>query len=221
MTRLPIHGLVLAGGKSVRMGEDKALLQFYGRPMVEIAVEKLRSVCEEVGIVGNRDDLGEFAAVVREGRDGVGPVAGIEAGLHATGQRWVMFVPVDVPLLPVEVLRRWASETLAEEPSGLVASYLIANGVRQPAFNLFRADCLPVVSGAIEAGKRRLNDLLDAAGDREGCRSAWYDAGQLGMAEATEAQVEHWFANVNTPEDLAQAEQWAALRSALHPMEYR
>ena len=82
-TKLPVHGFVLAGGKSSRMGTDKALLEFCGRPLVEIAVEKLREFCAEVSIAGNRDDLSVFAPVAHETRVDCGPAAGIEAGLKA------------------------------------------------------------------------------------------------------------------------------------------
>ena len=73
---LPVHGFVLAGGGSTRMGEDKALLRLGGRPMVAIAVETLRSLCENVSIAGNRPDLSGLAAVVLETRKGCGPAAG-------------------------------------------------------------------------------------------------------------------------------------------------
>src|ERR1700761_8141432 len=100
---LPVHGFVLAGGKSSRMGRDKALLTFRGRPMVEIAVEKLRGFCSAVSIAGNREDLSSFAPVVTETRVDCGPAAGIEAGLQACTELWAMFVPVDVPLVPGEL----------------------------------------------------------------------------------------------------------------------
>ena len=119
---LPVHGFVLVGGKSSRMGVDKALLPFAGRPMVEIAVAKLREFCADVSVAGNREDLAGSAPVVREDRVDVGPAAGIEAGLKAAGQEWVMFVPVDVPLVPGELLRRWAEAVMAK---GCVASYLV------------------------------------------------------------------------------------------------
>ena len=51
-----------------------------------------------------------------------GPAAGIEAGLRAAKEEWVMFVPVDVPLVPGELLRRWAEELLSME--SIVVSYL-------------------------------------------------------------------------------------------------
>jgi len=186
------------------MGKDKALVRFCGRPMVEIAVEKLRTFCAAVSISGNREDLEGFAPVVREGRVDIGPAAGIEAGLRAAEQPWVLFVPVDVPLAPAELLRRWAEDALATQ--GLASSTLLADGVRQPAFCMFRRDSIGKVTAAIEAGRLRLNELLDAAAEAgEGLHSA-YDASALGGA--TEAKVRRWFANVNTPEELREAEAW-------------
>ena len=154
--RLPVHGFVLAGGKSSRMGEDKALLRFCGRPMVEIAVEKLRGFCAEVSIVGNREDLVEFAPVVREERVDVGPAAGIEAGLKASRQDWAMFVPVDVPLVPGELLRRWAEEALRV---GMSVSFLGVSG-KQPAFCLLQRRRLGAFAQALDSGERRLEVLL-------------------------------------------------------------
>ncbi|MGA7157020.1 MAG: molybdenum cofactor guanylyltransferase [Acidobacteriaceae bacterium] len=199
--KLPVHGFVLAGGKSSRMGVDKALLRFCGRPMVEIALEKLRGFCAEVGIAGNRADLGEFAPVVREERVDVGPAAGIEAGLKAAREEWVMFVPVDVPLVPEELLRRWVEMTLGM--NGLSASNLYFDR-DQPAFCMLQRGCVERFSEALNGGERRLGMLLERAS--EGFR--WvFDMDEL-YGDSVPGS-ERWFANVNTPEELAAAERWA------------
>jgi len=207
--RLPVHGFVLAGGKSSRMGEDKALLQFCGRPMVEIAVEKLRGFCAEVWIAGNRKDLAGFAPVVMESRMGVGPAAGVEAGLGAAGQEWAMFVPVDVPLVPGELLRRWAEEAMRVE---MRVSYLGIGG-KQPAFCLLRRERLGAFAKSLDGGERRLEVLLNLAAAADGCASWMYDEAELyggsGDPVPDQETLERWFANVNTPEDLAEAEAWA------------
>lgn len=202
--RLPVHGFVLAGGKSSRMGRDKALLEFGGRAMVEIAVEKLRSFCAAVSIVGEREDLAGFAPVVRGERVGCGPGAGIEAGLKACEQGWAMFVPVDVPLVPAELLRRWAGEVLS-------VSMSISNvsvGANQPAFCMMRRDVLEEFAKALDTGERRLSRLLHLA-QGEGRWTHWvYDPHELfGPDEyPSEADLEQWFLNVNTPQDSERAE---------------
>jgi molybdopterin-guanine dinucleotide biosynthesis protein A len=186
------------------MGEDKALLRFCGRPMVEIAVEKLWGFCGEVTIAGNREDLAGFAPVVRETRVDVGPAAGIEAGLAAARQEWAMFIPVDVPLVPEELLRRWAEMLLTME--GIVASDLYYER-DQPAFSMLRRECLGRFSEALDGGERRLGELLRGAS--EGCE--WkFDIGMLYEVNPPGRPIsDWWFKNVNTPEDLAEAEAWA------------
>ncbi len=210
--RLPVHGFVLAGGKSSRMGADKALLRFCGRPMVEIAVEKLRGFCADVGIAGNRDDLAEFAPVVPEARLDVGPAAGIEAGLLAATQPWVMFMPVDVPLVPGELLQRWCKEALRV---GMSVSYLGMGG-KQPAFCLLRRERLGSFTESLDGGERRLEVLLHLSAKADGDDSWMYDEYELyGGIEDTapdEETLERWFLNVNTPQELADAEAWASSR---------
>jgi len=207
--KLPVHGFVLAGGKSSRMGADKALLKFCGRPMVEIAVEKLRGFCADVSIAGNREDLSEFAPVVREERVDCGPAAGIEAGLKASRQEWAMFVPVDVPLVPAELLRRWAGEIVALGGSGMGASFLMSSAGRESAFCMVRRDCIAKMHAAIESGVRRLDELLLSIEGNE--VDSWVEARSLGQyaeGKPSEQQIEMWFSNVNTPNDLALAEEW-------------
>ncbi|HEY1743262.1 MAG TPA: molybdenum cofactor guanylyltransferase [Granulicella sp.] len=208
--KLPVHGFVLAGGKSSRMGQDKALLPFLGRPMIEIAAEKLREFCAEVSIVGNREDLQVFSPVVREERLDVGPVAGIEAGLLASTQPWAMFMPVDVPLVPLEVLRTWAAAVVERQSAGCAASYLLVNQHRQPAFCVMRRECCGSVKLAIERGERRLDDILMSIDSDKGVGWLWiYDVGKS-TYRSTPLNMEFWFSNVNTPQELAAAEAWLA-----------
>ncbi len=219
---LPVHGFVLAGGASTRMGTDKALLRFCGRPLVQIAVEKLQGFCAEVAIAGNRDDLAAFAPVVHETRTQCGPAAGIEAGLRAASQPWALFIPVDVPLVPMEALRAWVEQTIEGNHEQGSGSYLRANGVMQPAFCLLRPACLTVWTRVLDTGQRRLASLLRSIG---GTAAALSEPAVLAAATpelASDSQSEaassaslaaNWFANVNTPQELAEAETWRRLHS--------
>jgi molybdopterin-guanine dinucleotide biosynthesis protein A len=184
------------------MGVDKATVLYGGRPMVEIAVEKLREFCAEVSIAGNREDLSGFAPVVGERRIECGPGAGVEAGLTACTQPWALFVPVDVPLVPVEFLRLWVEESLRVRMS---VSYLGVLG-KQPAFCLLQRERLASFSRLLDGGERRLEVLLNRAASEDGYASWMYDERDLyGYPDyrgPDEATLERWFTNINTPDDL-------------------
>jgi molybdopterin-guanine dinucleotide biosynthesis protein A len=200
---LPLHGFVLAGGKSSRMGQDKALLNFQGRPLVEIAVEKLTSLCSSVSIAGNREDLIHIAPVVPEQRTNCGPAAGVEAGLRATTHEWALFIPIDVPLVPAELLRLWVEEALRVNMS---VSYLGVQG-KQPAFCLLQRDRQPTFSRLLDEGERRLQALLIRTAETDGHASRMYDERDLYSSDVpSEETLVHWFLNINSPEDLALAE---------------
>ena len=163
--------------------------------MVETSVEKLWKFCSSVCIAGNREDLSRYAQVVRDEREDAGPAAGMEAGLLVAKEEWSIFLPVDVPLVPAELLWRWAEAVLER---GVRASYLRCGEELHPALCLLHRDVLPVFRAVIEGDERRLTRMLEGFG-----RGLW-------VAEATEfapegAEVETWFANVNTPEDMARA----------------
>lgn len=188
------------------MGRDKALLELGGRPLVQIAVEKLRGFCAEVSIAGNRDDLTRFASLVHEERMDCGPAAGIEAGLRAAAQPWALFVPVDVPLVPGDLLRRWCEEALT---ANITVSFL---GIweKQPAFCLMRQERSTSFTRMLDQGERRLEVLLNRTAEADDVVSWLYDAYDLyGFPDyrgPDEQTFERWFANLNTPEEFAEAE---------------
>jgi molybdopterin-guanine dinucleotide biosynthesis protein A len=206
--KLPVHGFVLAGGKSSRMGFDKATALYLGRPMVEIAVGTLRGFCAEVSIVGNRDDLSRYAPVAHEERVECGPGAGVEAGLKAARQEWVLFIPVDVPLVPAWLLRIWCEEALRVKMS---VSYL-GMVQKQPAFCLLQRERVRSFSRLLDGGERRLEVLLNKTAAVDGYGSRMYDEHDLYGRGCTlpDGALARWFKNINTPEDLAEADAWIA-----------
>lgn len=208
--KLPVHGFVLAGGKSSRMGVDKALLEFCGRPLVEIAVEKLRGFCAAVSIVGERPDLSEFAPVVTGERADCGPGAGIEAGLKAAMEEWCLFVPVDVPLVPGELLKQWAQAVMERARAGCGASFLLALGNREPGFSLIRREGLGAISDSLSRGQFALERLLYRVDDAD---IGWLwvcDAARCSpKAQPTDLEIGFWFQNLNTSADFDEAELWA------------
>jgi len=203
---LPVSGYVLAGGASTRMGADKAGLLFGGRPLVELAAEKLALVCDDVAIAGNREELAHVARIVPETRFFVGPGAGIEAALRDARNTWSLFVPVDVPLLPPELLRRWAADILATSKVRVRASYLMANQRPQPLVCMLHRQCLDSIVRSLNRGERRVKLLLDGVN---------FDLGEGTVAvkdvagyapDATAEDVQRWFLNLNTPAEFADAE---------------
>lgn len=201
---LPLHGFVLAGGKSSRMGRDKATLAFEGRPLVEHALEKLRPFCANVSIVGNREDLRRFAPVAREDRLECGPGAGLEAGVAASTTPWAIFVPVDAPLVPRQLLRRWSAEVLQRDEGSLRLSFLRAGGQRQPTFCMLHKECLPGLAGALDEGERMLAVIFDRIVEGLSTGALWVpDAAAFAPEQGYRGlEPEGWFSNANTPEEL-------------------
>jgi molybdenum cofactor guanylyltransferase len=209
-------GFVLAGGQSSRMGRDKALLSFAGRPLIAHAVSILRQAGLPVSIAGSRSPaLAEFAPVIEDSEPGLGPLAGICAALQSTPAHVAVFVPVDVPLLPASLIVHL-----------LHHARITGRAVTLPAVNGF-AETFPVVLD--RAILPSLKAELEAG--RNGCFSAFQTAASaLSQPVSTVAvellaqsgHVNHplglapfcWFLNLNNAADLARAEALGTRRIA-------
>ncbi len=225
-----VGGYVLAGGRSSRMGREKALLALGGKPLIEQAVTKLRRVCGEVAILSSNPALAEYAPLVPDVRPGCGPLGGMEAGLLHTGCAWNLFLPVDVPFLPAALLRAWVASLPETEAMGARVYLVKVDGVAQPTVALIHRDVRPYLTGSLERGQYKLLPALERAAAELGRRdpgvlgirwwnvssSAEFHTTTTGLSRAAEdseslTKVQRraskfWFANLNTPEEFSEAE---------------
>jgi molybdenum cofactor guanylyltransferase len=214
-TPLPISGYVLAGGRSSRMGTDKALLQLAGKPLIQHAVTKLRRICANVHILGSNPALASYAPLVPDIHPGCGPIGGIEAALTHSSYDWNLILPVDVPFLPTELLQSWAAHIITPPQDTRVAMFTV-DSRPQPAVCLLHIQIAPSIAAAVRLGEFKLLPVLEAAAhvlalqhnqppDRFLRYSPIPGASKL-STEAQRAAQPLWFANLNTPEDFALAE---------------
>jgi molybdopterin-guanine dinucleotide biosynthesis protein A len=201
------EGFVLAGGRSTRMGQDKALLPLAGRSLIQIALDKLRilPLAAAPRIVAGRRDLSSHAEVIADLQPGCGPLSGIEAALAASGRPLNVFLPVDLPLLPARFLL-WLLQRA--ETTGAVMTVPRINGRPQPLSAVYHRDLLGHISASLRAGDYKVMPVVTAAAR---ARSTPIDIFDVELASSANSELRafsplpphRWFHNCNTPEDMA------------------
>jgi molybdopterin-guanine dinucleotide biosynthesis protein A len=201
------EAFVLAGGRSTRMGQDKALLQVAGVSLLEHALDKLRALgaFATPRIVGARPDLSSYAPVVPDLHPGCGPLSGIEAALAATTQPLNLFLPVDLPLLPAGLLG-WMLRRA--EITGALATVPRVNGRPQPLCAVYHRDLLAGVTASLAAGNYKVMPVVMAAAQSRAGEIDVFDVELLAstypeMHRFSSLPLYRWFYNCNTPEDVA------------------
>jgi molybdenum cofactor guanylyltransferase len=212
-----MNAFVLAGGLSSRMGRDKALLEWHGRPLIEIALEKLRQIGFSPAIVGSRPDLERFAPVIPDNVAQQGPLGAVEAALTATDANFNLFLSVDMPLLPVGFLRWLVARA---EMTQAVATIPRIEGRPQPLCAVYHRRLLAGVRASLAQGDLKLVRAMEDAVRDLGELADTFDVEAIDSALRgsegwpMEVPVRLWFQNVNTPQDFDRLtlEQTACIR---------
>ena len=139
---LPVTGAVMAGGRSSRLGRDKALLEIEGEPLLVRAVRLLSALCDEVIVIGPPERAGIVpnVRVAPDERPGVGPLGGIATALRAAGNERILAVATDMPLLNAGLLRH----LLTVDPDADVVIPRV-EGRTQQLHAVYARTCLPVI----------------------------------------------------------------------------
>ncbi len=108
---MELTGIILSGGKSSRMGEDKGLLNFNGKRLVEYSIELLKPICSEILISTNQAGYEQFGfPIVADNYLDCGPIGGLEASLLRAKNEWCIVVSCDTPFLERDFLMKMVSE---------------------------------------------------------------------------------------------------------------
>jgi molybdopterin-guanine dinucleotide biosynthesis protein A len=153
-------GFVLTGGKSTRMGLDKALLPLRGRTMVECVAEEVMAACGSVCLVGAPERYQHLGLTcLPERYPSCGPLSGLEAALDLGACPWSLVVACDMPGLS----RQWLSELVGKaEASGASAVVAVdAQGRLEPLCAVYHASLLPLIRKALDEGRYTVHKLLE------------------------------------------------------------
>jgi molybdopterin-guanine dinucleotide biosynthesis protein A len=199
MRAVSVSVAILCGGQSQRMGEDKGLKPFLGRPLIKRVVERVQSLSNAITLITNHPDDYAFLGLQMFGDEtpGLGPLGGMLTALTHCSTPLLAVVACDMPFVSPSLLAHAAG--LLEDESLDAAAPLTSDGY-EPLHAVYRvAASLPVVRAAIDARELSLHTLLARLNVRaitpDEC--AVFDPHQLA------------FTNSNTPGDWLMAEQTA------------
>ncbi|OLN26563.1 Molybdopterin-guanine dinucleotide biosynthesis protein MobA [Desulfovibrio sp. DV] len=187
-------GVILAGGKSSRMGRDKAWLTFFGQPLFRRVADTLAAVTGEV-LVSGRDPLPFGLAVpwVADETPELGPAGGVLSVLAATG-RPCLVVSCDLPFLDEATLVRLIAAWSARPPTTLMTTYrIVETGFVESLVAIYDPAGVEVLRRCLLMGQRRLSAIFP-----EALRC------HVDYSREDPAAVRAFF-NVNSPPDLIRA----------------
>ena len=152
-----VTGFVLAGGKSSRMGQDKAFIQLAGRTLLAHALELAKSATGSVWIVGSKEKFAAFGQVVEDIYPGHGPLAGIHSALTSTHTELNLIIAVDMPFLQADFLSYLVAQARIDTATTVVPE---AGTGLQPLCAVYRRGFAKVAERALVADKNKVERLV-------------------------------------------------------------
>jgi len=190
-----VGGIVLAGGKSSRLGFDKALLRVNGEILAQWLPDRLSAWCSPVALVVDRPR--RYAVSARQLVDGTpdaGPLAGIAAGLQGLDVPALFACACDMPLLQPALIER-----LFAVLDGYDLAIPERSGRLEPLCAVYSASCLPVIQRLFRDRRLRANAVASEVPTRIMREPEWRDIDREGDS----------FLSINTPADLVHIQERA------------
>lgn len=184
-----VSAIVLAGGQSRRMGRDKALIDFQGKPVIAHVIATLRELTEDVVVVSNRSDrYDSFGGRGLSDYDPpCGPLGGLAVGLQAAVHELAVVVACDMPFLSVTLLRGLID--LTPHYDAVVPQ---TGAEFEPLHAVYRRNCYGPIMQHLERGERRVISFFADIRLRVVPEAEWRVLDPAGRS----------LVNLNTPGDL-------------------
>jgi molybdenum cofactor guanylyltransferase len=152
--------IILAGGKSRRMGTDKAMLTVGGRPMIERVSKQLRGFFDEILV--SSDDVDKFGFlgfnVIKDRVSGQGPLMGIASALQASANDLNFIVACDIPDIDLALVHRMLDEAIKGKFEIVVPA--VGDGKYEPLFAVYRKSTLKAINDVLASGGRKISDVF-------------------------------------------------------------
>jgi molybdopterin-guanine dinucleotide biosynthesis protein A len=179
---MKVQGFVLTGGRSTRMGRDKALLSINGQALCEHIGDVVAAVSEKVFLIGHPERYGHLKyECLADIHPDLGPMSGLETALRSGQAEFHVVVSCDVLNIQAEWLQALLTQASAANAPNCVVAEDAAGNV-QPLCAVYRRACAPAVSRALSDGRLRMMDLLHELAARR-------------------VKLDEVVMNVNTPKD--------------------
>ena len=151
-----LTAVILAGGKSQRMGEDKAFLDLEGQPFIEHILQVVKGLTQEVMVIANTKQYDSLdVPIYPDLIEDCGPVGGIYTAMKRVKTPYFLVLSCDIPLLRVAVL-----EHLIEKSIPCAANILTIGERWQPLTAIYNSRTLPIFKKALDTKKLKLRSLL-------------------------------------------------------------
>ncbi|ETI67686.1 molybdenum cofactor guanylyltransferase [Neobacillus vireti] len=190
--------IILAGGKSSRMGTNKALLKINEKTNIERTCDALKLLFDDIILVTNEPETYEFLEMkmIPDHYPGMGPLAGVHAGLTASDYDVNFIVACDMPFISVEL-----AEALVHACGHYDAVIPVINGKQHPLFAVFHKKVAGEAAKSIEEGSLRMKHLLD--------RLHVLYVTESELQTYSQHDLERVFFNMNHPNEYEDAKKWA------------
>jgi molybdenum cofactor guanylyltransferase len=153
-----VTAFILTGGKSARMGTDKAFVALNGRTLLARILEVAHSVTSDVRIVGSAAKFAPFAPVVEDIFSGCGPLGGIHAALRSSQTELNVILAVDTPFVSFALLQFLIARARAAAATVTAPK---TNQGWQPLCAIYRREFADAAEPALREGRYKIDALFD------------------------------------------------------------